>query len=419
MKNNAAAFLVFITVVFQHFRLFTVAGYEVTAGLIFGLLMLGLSVRQINYRLVISVWAFIFCTTASAALAYGETDAGAYVTTLALFLLSSFIIASAFDQQKSVVFNSNTFSIAVFCALLIIVGLSVGQVVLGSLGSNVLFNPFGDHQYLHRYKANIGLVQFPRAHGFFLEPSYNAFVIGSLVTTLLCLHRFTRVAIILGVLGLIACQSATGLVLLVIIAIIIAVRSRPAIALIALTIVSGVLVYSGEYLLLRLISSGTEGSSAYYRIFAPLAVLQDVLQTNPLGMPLGSVERTFSTYDLNMAGVQAKSLDNGFYVVIFYFGWPGVFLLIALLAAVLRYTSASGADGYSWVAPLWLFSSLFFSGGIMAPEFAIMSFFVIASFKYNRHGSLNNDKAAIEYSNSHLSRLGWPSRDNHVIGRIT
>lgn len=402
MSSKLAACLVFVTAIFQHFQIFTILSYEVTVGSLSGILMVAMLLRKVNFGLIIPVWALVATLTAAAALFSGETDAKGYLSTLALFLLSSLIVSSAFSEQKWDIFSSAWFTYAILLALMAIVTLSLGQVVLGYLGSDALFNPFGDHQYLHKYQANIGLVQFPRAHGFYLEPSYDAFVIGALTATLISLRRFVRTTAVLCVLGLIACQSATGLVLLVVITVLIALRSRPAIALGAGAVIGGVIVFTGDYLWIRLASSGTEGSSAYYRIVAPLRVISDVLHTHPLGMPLGSIERVIGSYGLEMAGVQAKSLDNGFYVVIFYFGWIGVILLLLLLYAVLKLASKTDSTGYAWIAPLWIFSSLFFSGGIVAPEFALMSFLVISSFRLSLHESMAHEHTDVEHRYSHI-----------------
>ena len=103
-----------------------------------------------------------------------------------------------------------------------------------------------------------------------------------------------------------------------------------------------------------------------------------------------------------MAGVQATSLDNGFYVVVFYFGWLGILLLLTLLYSVLKISRSSGLGSYNWIAPIWLFSSLFFSGGIVAPEFGIMSFLVIASFRLNRYRSTHIEQPSAQHRHSHV-----------------
>jgi putative colanic acid polymerase len=416
MMTRLLPILIFITIVFQHFRLFYIGGYEATLGLFTGLLVVVLLIKRINFSILMSVWAFLIITSSSSALFSRETVAADYMQTFALFILAAFIITSAFGEINWLFVQSKAFAISILTALLVIVAISVGQVALGSMGSDLLFNPFGAQQYLHPYKPNIGLVQFPRAHGFFLEPSYNAFVIGTLTTTLLCLNRFTKSAVLLVVPGLAACQSATGLVLLVLLLGFVALRSRPAITLGAGAMIVAVVVYAGDYLWIRILSFGLEGSSAYYRVFAPIEVLLDVLGSHPLGMPFGSVEEVMGRYDLEMAGVQARSLDNGFYVIVFYFGWIGIILLLLLLAVAIIASRNRGVRSYGWIAPLWLFASLFFSGGIMAPEFGIMTFIVVAAFRSSRVNDKYESESsrAAKHNNSNLSRLGRSASHDRV-----
>lgn len=406
--------LVFITIIFQHFRIFTFSGYEVTLGAVTGIATVCLLIRRVNFRALSTIVSILIALTSGVALLTPETDALNYLKTLALFALSAFIVTNAFGSIQWPIVKSRGFAIALLGSLALVVGISVGQLFFGSIGSSVLFNPFGEHQYLHLYKANIGLVQFPRAQGFYLEPSYNAFVIGTVAVALLCLRRFIKLTVVLSILGLIASQSATGLLLLVAITVLIALRSRPAIAVAAAAVVTAVVAYAGDYLWIRLQSSGTSGSSAYYRVFAPVEVLSDVLSNNPFGMPLGSVQRVMAGYDLDMAGIQATSLDNGFYVVVFYFGWIGIFLLIAFLIATLRISLRSRLQSTAWIAPLWIFGSLFFSGGIMAPEFGVMTFLVIVSFRSSLliEESQNEKHNTIEYSNRHLYGSRGSSENN-------
>lgn len=400
--------LIFLAIIFQHFRIFHFAGYEATLGLFLGFTAVILLVAKVPILLISAVWISLVVASSLSALLSAETVQNEYLQTLALFLLAIFIIASAFGDLKLNYLRSLAFTKSLLYALATIVIISIGQVVLGSMGSSFLFNPFGSNQYLHEYQANIGLVQFPRAHGFFLEPSYNAFVIGSLAAALLCLGRFTKITVALTVLGLVACQSATGLLLLVLLLVFVAIRSRPAIAVGSVGIIVAVVMYAGDYLWIRLLSFGTQGSSAYYRVFAPVEVLMDILADAPLGMPLGSVEQIMSRYGLEMAGVKATSLDNGFYVLIFYFGWLGIFILLAMLVSTLAATRNHRAQSFAWIAPIWLFTSLFFSGGIMAPEFAIMTFIVIASYRsIPEYEQRKNETSLVtEHHHRNVSRFG-------------
>ncbi|MGG6380030.1 putative colanic acid polymerase WcaD [Paenarthrobacter sp. NEAU-H11] len=419
--QRLVSFLTFVSIIFQHFTLFNLASFEITVGLVAGLAVVFLLIEKIHVKLVAFCWISLAALTSAAAISSPITVPINYVQTFALFVLATFIVASSFGPIHVGIVKSEAFSRSLLLALAAVVAISIGQVVLGTLGSSLLFNPFGTHQYLHEYKPYIGIVQFPRAHGFFLEPSYNAFVIGSVAAALLCLKRFSKTTTVLTVLGLIACQSATGLLLLVFLLALVASRSRPAIAIAAAGLIFGVILYAGDYLWIRLLSFGTEGSSAYYRVFAPVEVLMDVLADAPLGMPLGSVEQVMSRYGLEMAGVQATSLDNGFYVIIFYFGWLGVLLLILMLAATLYASRIRSSSAFAWVAPIWLFASLFFSGGIMAPEFAVMTFIVVARYRSTPrswHGKTEVNFATQHYHRN-LSRFTRSAADYQLPGTPT
>lgn len=383
-RERLAGVLAFTTIIFQHFQVATVSGYPVTIGLFTGTLLVALLVRRPPYGTITIAWTVLLVLAGLAALAANITDVGEWSATLALFLLSSLIIATATGSIRTEVITSRAFAVGLFAALLVVVAVSVGQTLLGLAGSGALFNLFGGNQYLHPYDPGLGFVRVPRAQGFFLEPSYDAFVIGSVGVALLALGHRSKSTILLVLAGMVASQSATGLLVLAAIVAISALRSRPRLALAA--IVAGALSWPlvGSYLLQRLGSITESGTSANYRLVAPLEVLADVLRQSPLGKPLGSITDVISAYDLRMAGVHATSLDNGLYVIVFYFGWVGIVLLAAWLVYTIARTlrSPGAIPTYRLVAPLWLFATIFFSGAVMAPEYALMTWIVIACYRH-------------------------------------
>jgi putative colanic acid polymerase len=141
----------------------------------------------------------------------------------------------------------------------------------------------------------------------------------------------------------------------------------------------------GSYLANRLNSTYTVGSSANYRLIAPQEILQDVLSKDLLGRPLGSIQETVGSYG-SLNGIETgTSLDNGFYVIIYYMGWVGVCVLLAL--ALLTVRGAFRPQGHFrsialvWLIPPWLLGSLLFSGGIVLPEFVITTVLLLAVYK--------------------------------------
>lgn len=416
------AVLVLGSVLFQQFHLLTVSGYALNLGPVVTVPLLWAITRRYRVVLLISTWLLLIMWTVSAAFLGDARYTDNYLGTLILFLTSSAIIVSALGQLNWDVIKSFGFAHGLWLSLAFLCLLSVLQVALGAVGSDALFNLFGDRQYLHPYDPQLGSVRVPRAQGLFLEPSYNAFVIGALAVSLITLGRRVRSSIIFAVVGLLASQSATGLLLLSIVLLITAFRARFSGAVTAILVASATLWYSGDYLTTRLTSIGTDGTSAYYRLVAPLPILGDILDDHPMGMALGSIEQVISSYGLNMAGVQATSLDNGMYVLIYYFGWLGVLVLMAMAVTSTRVTAScmGRRDSLAWIAPIWLVASLLFSGSVMTPEFAFMTLLVIVTFRAPGlfEGEAEVDKSrrnAPKRSHCDVQRLGRASSDTSVI----
>ena len=442
---GAAGTLAFITIVFQHFQIATIGGYFLTAGLISGLLLLAVVVNRPSYGRLTLVWALITGLAALAAVLSPATRGAEFGQTLLLFLLTSFIVVTATGPIRHDIVRSEAFSRGLLLALVVVTGLSVGQVALGALGSDLLFNPFGPFQYFHAYAPGLQFGSVPRAHGFYLEPSYAAFVIASVSVALLSLGRRPKITAALALFGLLACQSATGLLVFAGILIVVALRSKPKLALFVLVLGAAGAAVIGDYLVLRLATITQVGTSGNYRLLAPLEVLRDVLVNSPFGQPLGSVSEVISSYGFRMAGVPASSLDNGLYVIIFYFGWAGLigvtvwFLLT--LAHVLRLkrdgvnsdvvssgsvntgsvnsnvvssdSVSSAGVAYRRIAPLWLFASLLFSGAIMAPEYGLMAWLVIVTFRQSLFIT-PAPKATLPLKGSHVLDTAAEHRDSHL-----
>ena len=417
---GTAGTLAFITIVFQHFQIATIGGYFLTVGLISGLLLLAVMVNRPPYGRLTLVWALIIGLAALAAMLSPATSGADFGQTLLLFLLTSFIVVTATGAIRHEIVRSEAFARGLFLALVVVSGISVGQVALGTLGSDLLFNPFGPFQYFHAYAPGLHFGGVPRAHGFYLEPSYAAFVIASVSVALLSLGRRPKSTATLALLGLMACQSATGLLVFAAILAVVALRSKPKLALFVVVLGATGAAVVGDYLVLRLATITEVGTSANYRLLAPLEVLRDVLLHSPFGQPLGSVSEVISRYGFRMAGVPASSLDNGLYVIIFYFGWAGLIAVtiwfLLTLGHVLRLNSGAPhrtGPAYRRVAPLWLFASLLFSGAIMAPEYGLMAWLVLVTFRQSLT-SAPPPKATHPSKGPHVLDTIGEHRDRHL-----
>lgn len=276
-----------------------------------------------------------------------------------------------------------------FAANVIIAAYSAAQATLAFVfGSNALFNPFRGHQYLHEYEATLhdaGVGAWSRAPSFYLEPSFGAFVMVSLcVVSLLARYRPTASMLVVSA-GLFFNRSFTGIIAFAILAAIhmglsLGRRVPRAIQLGAAVLVAAIAALGLRQLLsTRIGELGVEGASAYYRIISPLIVLRDVLQFKPLGVEFGQIEAFLMPYGLLQTGAEGNTLDNGLYVVVFYFGWVGLAAIVALVVkAVGQLVNGDRERALVWSM---IFFSMAFSGAVFVPEFAFLIILVLYQFR--------------------------------------
>ncbi|MBT2502711.1 putative colanic acid polymerase WcaD [Curtobacterium sp. ISL-83] len=368
-------------VVFQHFQIGEFGNYPVTIGVFIGLALLCVASTRVAVPRLILTFAIVCVPNALVQIvAPSIRDGyGSFFGTFGLFVLGSFFVAQFSQSTVRPAFVPAAIR-GMFLALIVVTLLSVIQVLTGSRGSLAWFNLFGQHQYLYQYDPHLEFNPIPRAAAFYLEPSYAAFVIGTLAVGLVVVKRHAVAAWILGSVGLLAVRSATGLLVFAAVAAVALIVSRsrwrlPAVAGLLLTGIVAV-----PYLAGRLDSTFTAGSSAYYRLVGPLRILSDTLVHFPFGHPFGSLRNTVADYGILNGASTGDSLDNGFYVLVFYFGWIGVIGCLGLLAWVGRrvvVAHRASQPGRALVA-VWAVGSLFFSGGVMLPEYLLMLWLLFA-----------------------------------------
>lgn len=362
-------------VITLHLQVFSIAGFPVTVGGVLGIALITYLRPPSRIRPAIFLLAVLVVVWAGLAFLAqtGLVQAVDFAGTFLLILCSLYVIAVASGASP----RGNPVWISVGRgfrdALLIVVGISVLQVAFGAAGSEAFYNPWGAMQYLYPHSPNLQFNPIPRAQGFYLEPSYNAFVIGTCFFVVALLKLAGPATFVLAFIGLLATRSATASILMLAILLVWALTGKRY-RLGALLLLLIAAYFGGAEVLERLGSISQTSTSGNFRILAPLPVLFDVLTTHPLGSPLGSVETVMREYDLKNGATAGVSLDNGIYLLIFYFGWLGVaFVGVALVGAV-RATARlwTVGAGIAAQAPIWLFGSLVFSGGIFLPEYALM-----------------------------------------------
>jgi putative colanic acid polymerase len=281
-----------------------------------------------------------------------------------------------------------------FGGLCVVAGFSALQSGVAFLtGSTALYNPFRGLQYLHPYDSALhdaGVGALSRAQGFYLEPSFGALVMVTLCVVLLLAEYKTRASLFLVAGGLFFNRSFTGIVTF---AILVAIHlglslGRRVGRLTKLVVAFGFIVIAAivlrSVLVARLSELSIEGASAYYRLVSPLIVLRDVLLFHPLGVEMGQVEAFMAPYGLLQIGSEGNTLDNGLYVLIFYFGWIGAGAVLALAITIVAYLLAGRrAPALFWT---FLFFSLVFSGAIFVPEYALLLMLVIYQYRAGRVG---------------------------------
>ncbi|UFU14568.1 putative colanic acid polymerase WcaD [Curtobacterium sp. C1] len=368
-------------IIFQHFQLGELGTYPITIGLFAGVVLLAVSSRRISMGALLVTTSIVCIPNALVQIVSPSLRGGSstFFGTFSLFVLAAFIVAQYDPSTVRARFAHGAMRGILF-SLSVVVLISVLQVATGSRGSLAWFNLFGEHQYLYEYNPHLEFNPIPRAAAFYLEPSYAAFIVGSLAVMLIAARRHVKTAWILGTVGMLTIRSATGLLVFALVAMVALLASRskwrlPAI--VGLVLAAAVAV---PYLSGRLDSTFTTGSSAYYRLIGPLQILRDTLNHYPLGHPFGSLRDTVADYGILNGAATGDSLDNGFYVFVFYFGWIGLVGTAALIAWALRRTLQAQRTGRTGaaLAAVWSVGSLLFSGGVMLPEFVLTLWLLFA-----------------------------------------
>jgi len=409
-KASWLPFAILPAVIFLHFMFFKVWGYPLTIAP-FALLCFIL----INFRVTLKetwLWASFLLILPFGGLAWSlsrgaNPDVLQYFRTYALWSFASLVVLAAFiSPVKKIFFKVWSLEKISFLCLSILCAFSLMQVVLfAGWGSVILYNPFGDHQYLGKYDVSRFAASYiVRAAGLYLEPSFNAFIAITLYVVCLLGKFRLRSSSALTLLSLFAIQSMIGLLAFVALWMFIVMRAligkdeafkkvwirlglvNLMLALVVaytggvsgvINIVSGV---SGVSWLSRIEELGKPSTSGYYRIVAPLGMLKDVLVNDPLGKPFGQIEQTLGYYHLLNGTQFGKTLDNGMYLLVFYFGWVGIAFLAFLLIRTVMLINSQG-DMNELILLVFTLLSFQFSGGILLPEYVLMLVMVIYQFR--------------------------------------
>ena len=376
------------TVVLLHFMLAQVSGYPVTLAPFALLAFLFVSYEFRLSASVLPLWSLlILLPFLNPDFFVSGVDPVEFMRTYVLwgFTVTTVLFASAAGVRS----EGRWVGKAAFVALVVVTVYSVAQILtFDYLGSDALFNPFGSHQYLYQYEVEL-YADSIRAPGFYLEPSFNAFIVTSMVFIAVVSGYRPTSALILGAVALLAIQAMSGILVyafVLVVYLIMGGASKRLFVIVAVGLVVVLAVYfsgTGEYVLERITSGSEEGSSTNYRIVAPLAILEDMLSSHVTGISFGRMEEVILSYGLALGEESGSSLDNGVYLLMFHFGWLAVgAVVLTLLLGALFYRRWLTLPRLYLIGYVVL--SMNYSGAIFNPEYVLIIVLTIYAWRSSR-----------------------------------
>ena len=134
------------------------------------------------------------------------------------------------------------------------------------------------------------------------------------------------------------------------------------------------------------------GSSGFYRLVAPLEILEWVLFENIAPIPLGSINDYL--YEFKLSEDIRKTFDNGYYILVANFSWLGI-LLISLFTLDAFKNFKNDYLKSDQKALIWPFLIILpmFNGLVFSPEIALIIAYLVISYRAKSHEesiSINN-----------------------------
>jgi putative colanic acid polymerase len=278
-------------------------------------------------------------------------------------------------------------------ALLILASISVLQAVLGYRFGSFVTSPLGEFSYQYQYKADLNST-ITRASGLYSEPSFNALVCLSLLPIVLSI-KDKKKRIVYSIISsgyMISTYSLTGIVSLGLIFLLWSWEDRK-IRLFPILSFAVLFLFTSNYVYSRWQSLTVDGSSANYRIVAPLRAILEVIPNNLMGIPLGSLEVTIRKFEFLNGNRVGSSVDNGYLLLVLYFGLIGVVGVIFILMSTLQMAARMHRKKmYGWQMILVPSMALNFNGGIFLPDFLCVLTLVIITIRMNIYKTLEIDR---------------------------
>jgi hypothetical protein len=156
-----------------------------------------------------------------------------------------------------------------------------------------------------------------------------------------------------------------------------------------------IFIFTASYVVDRINSLSVKGSSANFRIVAPVAAILRLIPDNLIGIPLGSLELTVSKFGFLNGSKVGSSIDNGLLLLILYFGLIGILVVIMMIFYTIRLARvARKLEIEGWQMVLVPILTMNFNGGIFLPDYICVISFVIISIRVRMAEFQSENKGA-------------------------
>jgi hypothetical protein len=203
--------------------------------------------------------------------------------------------------------------------------------------STYFYNLFGIFSYANEYNLDkLNDSTFPRVTGFYLEPSYLAFVVINLFIFLYLLNKFKLIHLFLTLAVLLMSGSRGGFIFFSLFLVYISFnttalnfKNRGFIITLMLIFILFVFFSTNAFSILSTSSIVEENTSQYERIYLGYKFAVNVLNNYPIGIPLGQIEVYFQKL-LNID----SSIFSFFFLLLAYFGYIGILTIIFIFLLI-------------------------------------------------------------------------------------
>ncbi|ATF91939.1 putative colanic acid biosynthesis protein [Cedecea neteri] len=319
---------------------------------------------------------------------FGQSlDPAKYVTSMMLFVYIVLILGMTWSCRfKTISLRNHRKILRFFYGVVgIIVALAaaeMAQIILTG-GSSLIEKISKFLIYSNSYVLNFISFGGRRTTALYFEPAFFAL---ALISIWLSIKQFgikTPKTDVMILLGIILSGSFSGVMTFILFYLLewafqylnkSAIKKKLPLAIISLAVFLIGLVFAFPYIATRVGDLGTEGSSSYYRIIGPLAMVGYSLANVDGVVRFGSLYEYVASFGIFNGADVGKTVDNGLYLLIIYFSWFAVLMTAGYMWRVMKMMRNAFGNNENYRVQLWLFMpvSLFFTGSIFSPEYAFL-----------------------------------------------